>query len=94
MSMLPPASVGGTESTTAEVSRATPMVPMNGARSKPTGTSPGSRPRSRPFARSTAAKTLMLPPWLKYGSFAGTPRNCWGYSPGSAPLPSRLETTP
>jgi hypothetical protein len=94
MSMFPPASVGGTESTIARVSRATPMVPMNGARSKPTGTSPGSRPRSPLLARCTDAKTLMLPPSLKKGLLAGLPRNRSGYSPGSAPLPSRFEITP
>jgi hypothetical protein len=45
MSRLPPAIVGGTESTIAVVSRATPMRPMNGASSKLAATPPGRTPR-------------------------------------------------
>ena len=87
MSMLPPASVGGTESTRAEVSRATPIIPMNGCRSNPTGTVTGqssAQPAPRALRGGEDADVATLVEVAARA--AGSALNCSGYSPGQRSL--------
>ncbi len=83
--MLPPCRPGGTEWGRSAPGTATPMIPRNGRsgkRSVRSAPARGAMVPTGPFGVcSTPAKTLTVP-------------GPAGYSPGRAPRPWRLETTP